>query len=100
MSDAEPSVLMDLCNEFEFVFGGEPDILLIGCYSQQPIGEMGAVKVGYYPENRGGSRRDSGLPLSAAMPRCRSDTHTVQTGMRTAARCTPLPLAAPIPRRP
>ena len=44
-------VLMDLAGEFDFVFEGDPDILLINCYSQQPIGETGAVKVGYYTEN-------------------------------------------------
>jgi hypothetical protein len=44
-------VLMDLTDEFEFIFDGEPDILLIGCYSQVPIGETGALKVGYYTEN-------------------------------------------------
>jgi hypothetical protein len=44
-------VLMDLADEFEFIFDGEPDILLIGCYSQAPIGETSALKVGYYTEN-------------------------------------------------
>lgn len=44
-------VLMDLTDEFTFVFEGEPDILLINCYSQAPVGETSAVKVGYYTEN-------------------------------------------------
>jgi hypothetical protein len=44
-------VLMDLADEFEFIFDDEPDILLIGCYSQAPIGESSALKVGYYTEN-------------------------------------------------
>jgi hypothetical protein len=44
-------VLMDLCDEFDFVFCDTPDILLVGCYGQQPISTVNAVKVGYYTEN-------------------------------------------------
>ena len=44
-------VLMDLTDEFEFVFEGEPDILLVNCYGQRAFGETGAIKVGYYTEN-------------------------------------------------
>jgi alpha(1,3/1,4) fucosyltransferase len=44
-------VLMDLANEFEFVFEGDPEILLVNCYGQQSIGETEAIKVGYYTEN-------------------------------------------------
>lgn len=44
-------VLMDLCDEFTFVFCEVPDILLVGCYGQEPIARSNAVKVGYYTEN-------------------------------------------------
>lgn len=44
-------VLMELADEYEFVFEGEPDILLINCYSQERVGETKAIKVGYYTEN-------------------------------------------------
>jgi hypothetical protein len=44
-------VLMDLCDEFDFVFCDMPDILLVGCYGQQDIPSGKAVKVGYYTEN-------------------------------------------------
>ena len=45
-------VLMDLCDEFDFVFDTKsPEILLIGCYSQQPVEPGGAIAVGYYTEN-------------------------------------------------
>jgi hypothetical protein len=52
-SDAQcrSHVLMELTDEYEFVFEGEPDILLINCYSQQPLGETRAIKVGYFTEN-------------------------------------------------
>lgn len=30
-------VLMDLCDEFDFVFCDDPDILLVGCYGQDEI---------------------------------------------------------------
>jgi hypothetical protein len=44
-------VLMDLCDEFDFVFCDAPEILLIGCYGQEAVPASGAVKVGYYTEN-------------------------------------------------
>lgn len=44
-------VFMELADEYQFVFDGVPDIVLIGCYSQEPIGETRAIKVGYYTEN-------------------------------------------------
>jgi alpha(1,3/1,4) fucosyltransferase len=45
-------VLMELTEEFDFVFTArEPDILLVGCYSQTPVGAGRAIKVGYYTEN-------------------------------------------------
>jgi hypothetical protein len=44
-------VLMDLCDEFDFVFSETPDILLVGCYGQEPVRATGALKVGYYTEN-------------------------------------------------
>lgn len=44
-------VLMDLTEEFEFVFDKEPDILLINCYSQKPVQSRNALKIGYYTEN-------------------------------------------------
>jgi hypothetical protein len=44
-------VLMELADEYAFVFEGEPDILLVNCYSQGPVGETGALKVGYFTEN-------------------------------------------------
>ena len=44
-------VLMELENEFNFVFDTDPDILIVGCYSQGPIPECNGVKVGYYTEN-------------------------------------------------
>jgi hypothetical protein len=46
-------VLMDLCDEFDFVFCETPDILLVGCYGQEPAPTSNAVKVGYYTENLG-----------------------------------------------
>jgi len=47
------NVLMDLCDEFEFVFSGPPDIVLVGCYGQQMPPLCDALKVGYYQENLG-----------------------------------------------
>lgn len=44
-------VLMDLCDEFDFVFSEAPDIFLVGCYGQESIPPSEAVKVGYYTEN-------------------------------------------------
>lgn len=44
-------VLMDLCDEFTFVFDEDADVLLVGCYSQSPLPDSKAVKVGYYTEN-------------------------------------------------
>lgn len=44
-------VLMDLCDEFDFIFCDTPDILLVGCYGQEKITTGNAVKVGYYTEN-------------------------------------------------
>jgi alpha(1,3/1,4) fucosyltransferase len=44
-------VLMDLSDEFTFVFDNDPDVLLVGCYSQQPVSNVRAIKVGYYTEN-------------------------------------------------
>jgi alpha(1,3/1,4) fucosyltransferase len=44
-------VLMDLADDFDFVFDGEPDILLVNCYGQSAIGRTKAIKVGYYTEN-------------------------------------------------
>jgi hypothetical protein len=42
---------MDLAEEFEFIFEGEPDILLVNCYGQRAVDETDAIKVGYYTEN-------------------------------------------------
>lgn len=44
-------VLMDLCDEFEFVFSDPPDIVLVGCYGQQTLPPCNALKIGYYTEN-------------------------------------------------
>lgn len=44
-------VLMDLCDEFDFVFCDNPNILLVGCYGQQEVKPCDALKVGYYTEN-------------------------------------------------
>src|SRR5580693_5227912 len=44
-------VLMDLCSEFDFLFCETPDILLVGCYSQEALPLCDAIKVGYYTEN-------------------------------------------------
>lgn len=45
-------VLMDLCDEFDFVFCDDPDILLVGCYdSPEGLPSTKAVKIGYYTEN-------------------------------------------------
>jgi alpha(1,3/1,4) fucosyltransferase len=44
-------VLMDLCNEFDFVFCKTPDILLVGCYDREVVPATDALKVGYYTEN-------------------------------------------------
>jgi hypothetical protein len=44
-------ILMDLCDEFTFVFTDDPHILIVGCYGQQSIPQTSAVKVGYYTEN-------------------------------------------------
>lgn len=44
-------VLMDLCDEYDFVFSDVPDILLVGCYGQEAVQPGPAVKVGYYTEN-------------------------------------------------
>lgn len=44
-------VLMDLCDEYDFIFSDTSDVLLVGCYGQQPVRPEGAVKVGYYTEN-------------------------------------------------
>lgn len=44
-------VLMELADDFEFVFEGEPDVLIVNCYGQTRIGETKAIKVGYYTEN-------------------------------------------------
>lgn len=49
--ECRDNVLMDLCDEFEFVFCDAPDILLVGCYGQERIPACKAVKVGYYTEN-------------------------------------------------
>src|ERR1700730_17480624 len=44
-------VLMDLCDEFNFIFCDAPDILLVGCYGQEAVTTSDVVKVGYYTEN-------------------------------------------------
>jgi alpha(1,3/1,4) fucosyltransferase len=44
-------VLMDLCDEFDFVFSGPPDVVLVNCYGQQAMPPCRAIKVGYYTEN-------------------------------------------------
>jgi hypothetical protein len=44
-------VLMELCDEYEFILTGEPDVLLVGCYGQDAVTETRAIKVGYYTEN-------------------------------------------------
>ena len=44
-------VLMDLAQDYDFVFDGPPDIVLVGCYSQSEVRPEGAVTVGYYTEN-------------------------------------------------
>jgi alpha(1,3/1,4) fucosyltransferase len=45
------NVLMDLCDEFNFVFCDDADILLVNCYGQQQIPAVGRVRIGYYTEN-------------------------------------------------
>lgn len=45
------NVLMDLCDEYDFVFGDPPDILLIGCYGQELPQPSKAIRIGYYTEN-------------------------------------------------
>lgn len=45
-------VLMELCDEFAFEFSqGDHDVLLVGCYGQEPVTPARAVTVGYYTEN-------------------------------------------------
>jgi hypothetical protein len=44
-------VLMDLCDEFEFIFSDPPDVILINCYGQREVPSCDALKVGYYTEN-------------------------------------------------
>lgn len=44
-------VLMELCDEFTFVFDAAPDVLLVGCYGQDTVPASNAIRVGYYTEN-------------------------------------------------
>ena len=44
-------VLMDVTDQYDFDFEGEPDILLVGCYSKDLVEPKGALTVGYYTEN-------------------------------------------------
>lgn len=45
-------VLMELQDNYAFSFvDREPDILLVGCYGQQPVERSGGLTVGYYTEN-------------------------------------------------